>query len=482
VATAVVVGTVIGTGVFKKSQSVAEHVPSFSVAALIWVLGGVLALLGALAYGEVAALLPRAGGNYVFLREAYGRLAGFLWGWVDFWIIRSASLAALATIFTESLRDIIADPAAQRLLGLSEGTTLGFWGQRGITLAALLGLAIINVLGVRWGGGVQLAVTIIKVASLVALAVLPFVTAMAGGLGPRPDYLPAWSSATQQLTFAGATTAFLGVLWAYHGWMNVAPVAEEVQRPQRNLPLALLVGVGIIILLYLGANFAYALVIPRDEMMTLKDTPVATVFCGRLLGPLGTAAASAVILCSTFGALNGNLLVGPRMLYAMGRDHLAPTTLSAIHPRFRTPARAILLLTGWACALVAGVAALTWFGALTDNKSHFDRLTDFAMFGAVIFETLAVLSIFVFRRTRPNDERSYRCPGYPVVPALYVVLPACVLVNMFLSQPVEALTGLFFIALGAGTYFAFRLDRTARLPCPPDNGPSDRSSSTQIRN
>jgi amino acid transporter len=477
-ATAIVIGTVIGTGVFKKPQSVAEHVSHFGVAALIWTLGGVLALLGALAYGEVAALLPRAGGNYVFLREAYGRLAGFLWGWVDFWIIRSASIAALATIFTESLHDILRDPAAQQLLGLPPGTQLHFWGQRAVTVGVLAGLAGINVLGVRWGGGVQLAITIVKVASLGAIAALPFITAMAGGFGPRPELLqPTWPSSVSELSFAGATTAFLGVLWAYHGWMNVAPVAEEVQRPQRNLPLALLVGVGTITLLYLAANLAYSLVLPRPEMAAMKDKIVATEFSRYLLGPLGAAAASAAILCSTFGAINGNLLVGPRMLYAMGADRLAPPALAAVHPRYHTPAHAIVLLGTWSIALVLGVAALTWSGLLKESKSHFDTLTDFAMFGAVIFETLAVVSIFVFRRTRPNDERSYRCPGYPVVPALYVLLPACVLVNMFLSQTVEALAGLAFIGLGALVYFVFGLahtggtgSQTARLEGPGSEG------------
>jgi amino acid transporter len=464
-ATAIVVGTVIGTGVFKKPQSVAEHVSHFGIVAVVWTLGGVMAILGALAYGEVAALLPRAGGNYVFLREAYGKLAGFLWGWVDFWIIRSASMAALATIFTESLHSILADPAAQQLLGLPPDTRLSFWGQRAVTVGVLAALAGINAVGVRWGGGVQLAVTIIKVASLVAIGALPFLTAMAGGLRPRPDLLqPTWPSSVAQLSFAGATTAFLGVLWAYHGWMNVTPVAGEVKNPQRNLPLALLVGVGMVTLLYLGANLAYSLVLPRPEMAMMKDKVVATEFSRTLLGPLGAAAVSAAILCSTFGALNGNLLVGPRMLYAMGVDRLAPPVLSAVHPRFHTPARAIFVYAAWSIALILGVAALTESGLLEPGKSHFDRLTDFAMFGAVIFETLAVVSIFVFRRTRPDDERRYRCPGYPVVPALYVVFPACVLVNMFLSQTFEAFAGLAFIGLGAALYWAADLKNSSQPP------------------
>jgi amino acid transporter len=463
-ASAVVVGTVIGSGVFKKPSSIAENVPHFGLTALLWVLGGVLVLLGALAYAEVTVLLPRAGGNYVFLREAYGRLAGFLWGWVDFCIIRSASLAALATVFTESLHDILKNEAFQRAVGLPGGAHLGFWPQRLLTVSVLAVLAWVNVRGVRWGGLVQLLITVIKIGSLVAIAVLPF-AAFAAWIAtptiPSSDNLrPVWPDDWRQISLGGLGSAFLGVLWSYHGWMNISPVAEEVRRPQRNLPLALLSGVAVVIALYLSVNLAYYLVVPRLEMAGLKQTTVAAEFSLRLLGSLGAAAASAAVMCSVFGALNGNLLVGPRLLYAMGEDGLAPRALGVVHPRYRTPARAIVVLAVWSSLQVVVVALLTWIGKLDEHKSHFDRLTDFAMFGAVIFETLAVVSIFVFRRRRPEAERPYRCPGYPLVPALYVILPAFVLVNMFAHETVEALAGVGFIMLGAVVYGVLGLGRT----------------------
>ncbi|HZY83338.1 MAG TPA: APC family permease, partial [Gemmataceae bacterium] len=269
---------------------------------------------------------------------------------------------------------------------------------------------------------------------------------------------PVWPS-WEAVNVSAFASALLAVLWAYHGWQNISPVAEEIRRPQRNIPLALLGGVAIIITVYLGANLAYYLVIPRPEMAELKNTTVATEFSLRLLGPLGAAAASAAVMCSVFGALNGNLLVGPRLLYAMGEDGLAPRALAEVHPRYRTPALAIWVLAAWSVLLVLGVAVLTETGLLDPAKSHFDRLTDFAMFGAVIFETMAVLSIFVFRRRFPDAERPYRCWGYPVVPALYVVLPAFILVNMFREQLAEARAGVGFIALGAGIYFLFGLGK-----------------------
>jgi basic amino acid/polyamine antiporter, APA family len=462
-ATAVVVGTVIGSGVFKKPSVIAENVPNFGLAALLWIMGGVLVLLGALAYAEVSVLLPRAGGNYVFLREAYGRLAGFLWGWVDFCIIRSASLAALATIFTESLHDILRNQAFQQAVGLPSGTQLGFWPQRMLTVTVLAGLAWVNIRGVRWGGLVQLFITLLKIGSLATIAVLPFLVLANWLSAPTlPDFgnlRPVWPEDWRRVSLGGLGSAFLGVLWAYHGWQNLAPVAEEVRQPQRNIPLALLGGIAIIITLYLGANLAYYLVIPRNEMAQLKQTTVATEFSLRLLGPLGAAAASAAVMCSVFGALNGNLLVGPRLLYAMGDDGLAPRALGVVHARYRTPALAIAVLAAWSSLQVVTVALLTWLGWLEESKSHFDRLTDFAMFGAVIFETLAVVSIFVFRRRLAEAERPYRCPGYPVVPALYVILPAFVLVNTFMHETVEALAGVGFIALGVSVYVVLGLGR-----------------------
>jgi basic amino acid/polyamine antiporter, APA family len=275
------------------------------------------------------------------------------------------------------------------------------------------------------------------------------------------------------VTLSGFLSALVGVLFAYHGWMNLTPVAEEVKDPQRNLPLALFVGVGTVIFLYLGANWAYQQVISQEEMVqmkelsptdlakfraehgpdaTLPDKTVAIGFCHRLLGPIGAAVAAAAVMFSVFGAINGNLLVGPRLLYAMGEDGLAPRALGQVHPRYNTPALAILVVAGWAALLVLGVAALTESNLLSADKPHFDRLTDFAMFGATTFETAAVATIFVFRRRYPEAQRSYRCVGYPLVPAIYVLILSMVVVNTFIGDTVTALIGLGFMGVGALIY------------------------------
>jgi basic amino acid/polyamine antiporter, APA family len=460
-AIAVVVGTVIGSGVFKKPMAVAKVLPSLEWVAVVWVAVGVLAILGALTLAEIAVLYPRAGGNYVFLREGYGRWAGFLWGWVEFWIIRAASQGALATIFTESFRDVLA-------ISTGNNEPLGFWGEKSLTMSLIMMLALVNIRGVRWGGGLQLAVTLVKIVSLLGIMLLPWIwLALSREIPDRSlptQPLPIVVPTT--ITLQHFLTAVLAVLWAYHGWMNIAPVAGEVSNPSRNIPLALFVGVGIVMFLYLGANVAYHKVLPMWEMANAGETPVATLFCERLLGDIGALVVSAAIMFSVFGALNGGILVGPRLLYAMGEDGLAPRALGAVHARFHTPALAILVMSAWSALLVLVLALLTWFardaadGSLLrklfdPTKDHFDMLTDFTMFGAMTFETLAITTIFVFRARLPNAERPYRCFGYPFVPALYLILPALVLGNMFVNQQLEAMSGVGFILVGAVVYFLF---------------------------
>jgi amino acid transporter len=456
-AVALVVGSVIGSGIFKKPQAVAQNVQHFDLALAAWVLGGVLALLGALALAELGAMLPRAGGNYVYLKEAYGPLWGFLWGWVEFWILRTGSIAALATIFSESLGEIL---RARYALGATDAPApevvvflVSDWGQRTLTVGVIAFLAVVNALGVRWGGLVQNLTTWVKVGSLVAIGVLPFALGQA-----NPEYLSQPGPAPKAGTLVGFGAAVLGVLWAYHGWMNLSPLGEELRDPQRNVPRALMLGVGIIILVYVGANVAYAVVLPQATMAdTTQVKVVAVSFAQRVFGPWGPEAQalagnaiSAAIMVSVFGALNANILIGPRTYFALGRDGLFPRVLGAVHATFRTPVLAILLQAGWAVALVLGSDLIRE----SASESPFDTLTNYVMFGAIIFETMVIAAIFIFRRTRPELPRPYRCWGYPVVPIVYVLVMAAVLANTVYDQPRKSAWGLVFILAGAGVYFA----------------------------
>lgn len=467
-ATAVVVGTVIGSGVFKKASTVAANTPEFGLAIIAWVAGGVLAILGALAYAEIALRYPRSGGNYVFLREAYGPWAGFLWGWIDFTVIRSASIAVLATVATEALHDIL-----RELGGVGRSVDmLGFWARQGITLGIIVFLTAINARGTRLGGGVQLFLTILKVGSLFGILAIPvvvYLTAPDSPSAPTLEHMtPIWpSSWTESSLWTSFGVSLVGVLWAYHGWMNIGPVAGEVTNPGRTLPLCVIGGVLLVTTGYVAVNVAYYTAIPTPEMARLTETPVATEFCFRMLGPVGSLVASLILMTSVLGALNGNVLVAPRLLYAMAEDRLAPKLLTAIHSKYRTPVPALLVFSGWACLLVLGLGAMTRYrlpeitlGGITIDpnfpagKVPFDVLTTYAMFGALVFETMAVAALFVFRRRAVPGDVPYRCPGYPLVPAVYVLVMSAVAANMLATpeQRGEAIIGLGFIAVGAGVY------------------------------
>ncbi len=472
-AAAVVVGTVIGSGVFKKGQKVSELCPEFGVAIAVWVMGGVLALLGALTIAEVASRLPKAGGNYAFLRDAYGRWAGFLWGWVDFGIIRTSSIAVLAVMFVESLNNVLLITRDQYPAASWIGSGLGRWDQVFVTLAVIAGLTLVNVRGTLVGGGLQMVLTALKVLSILAIMALPvLILWFSPTTVPQPTtahFSPAWPADPARIEWGAFLSAFataiVAVMWAYHGWLNITPIAEEVKEPQRNIPLALLGGIALLIFLYVGAQVAYYTVIPRDEMMHLKTTPVSTEFCHRLLGPVGVLIGSVVLMTSVLGSLNGNILVAPRLLYAMSDDGLAPNRLRRLHARFQTPAAAMLVFSGWSMILVVAVQLGKDFGWLKQDKNIFDVLTDYCIVGAIMFETLGVAAIFVLRRTQRDLTLTlpYRCPGYPVVPALYILMMAAVLANMFIGteQRAEAQIGTCYAVVGGVVYFLFLRNKPA---------------------
>ncbi len=497
-AAAIVVGTVIGTGVFKKAAAVAkpDAAPEFGLSVAVWVGVGVVTLLGALAFAEVAVRFPRAGGNYVFLREAFGRPMAFLSGWVDFGINRGASIAALASMFTESLANLIAEVRPD----VAEG--FGYWPQRAFTVGLIAVLAVINARGTLLGARLQFVVTLIKVASIVAIALLPLAVLLWPGAPSQPttaNMSPAWPTDYPLARLIGLGSAAVAVLWAYHGWMNLGPMAEEVTRPQRNIPLALLAGVGCLIVLYVSANVAYyAALSPADMVNSSEGTTVARNFCRTLVGPAGAMAASLAVMMSVFGAVNGNILVGPRLPYAMAQDGLAPGIFGRLHARFRTPTFATALLAVWSITMVLGLGVLlrtnrdlfnlwefkegTWRVA-TDAKTGeaktdtpFDMLTDFVIFGSVAFDTLAVVALFVLRWKHADRTAAlpYKCWGYPVVPAVYVLAMAAVMVSMFLDPEKrwKAWVGLGFIGVGVLVYLLAAGRKGGRpapapLPTPP---------------
>jgi basic amino acid/polyamine antiporter, APA family len=471
-ATAIIVGVVIGSGIFKKPHQVAQNIPETGLALLAWILCGILTIMGALIIAEIATLYPRAGGVYVFLREALGRWAGFLWGWVEFWIIRSASIAALSSMFIDQFHDVVGH--LQQFKKETDPFTPD--AKLAMTVALIIAIALVNARGTRLAGMLQVLITSIKVGSLVAIAMAPFLLA---GFFQQPLVQP---DAANEVVWPGSLdlsdsnrfgAALVGILFAYNGWVGLAPVAEDIRSPGRNIPIAFIVGCLCVMLLYVSANVAYFLVVPVETMQQLENRTVAAEFAYRILGPtygsVGLTLASAAIMMSVFGALNASLLVGPRLLVAMGRDGLAPRALAHLHPRYETPALATFVFAAWSILLVLGSSLLVRGGLptfelgpwtlnpnLDPKTSLYDLLTDYSMFGAIAFETLGVATIFVFRnRVRPADPAAYRSPFYPWMPVLYIVAMAAVLLNMFWTNRKESIVAVGFMGVGAIVYVLF---------------------------
>ena len=448
-AMAMVVGNVIGSGIFAKPGIIAADAGQFHLIIAAWICGGGLCVLGGLCFAELAVMLPHAGGIYVYLREAYGRPVAFLFGWSEFLFGRPASIGALAVIFIGAL-------------GKSVGWEFGTWWIIPLSMALIFLLAWINILGVIWGGRLQAVTTLVKAGFLGLLAALPFALMFAGLPGVEPanyhsTIIPKQSSPTTQFA-----AAMLAVMWAYNGWHAITPIAEEVRNPRRNIPLALFGGIGLLIVLYLSVNIAYHGVLTMSEV-SASGEEVAQAMIQKLLEPYGETLASwgvviisAVIMCSTFGGINSNLLNGPRVTFAMGRDDVFFRQLGRVHVNYRTPAIAIAVQAVMAVLLVIASGVLVETFESFKDRNIFGMLTDYVIFSASIFYMLAVFAVIVLRYKHPDWERPYRTLGYPVVPLLYLSFYSWFLYQIYDYKPFEAQVGIGLIVLGLPVYYAWR--------------------------
>jgi len=467
-AVCVVVGSVIGSGIFIVPARVARDVPYLGPIALVWVVGGLFSAAGALTLAELGAMLPRAGGTYVYLREAYGKIPAFLFGWTEFLVMRAGSMATLAAAFARYFSLVVPRPA---------GLSVPAW-QAVAAVGAIAAVVLVNVLGTALGGRLQVAGTALKVGGIAALIALPF----AVGGGDVSNLGPVWPSRFEGSLLSGMLAAMVGVLWAYDGWVNLTSLAEEVRDPGRNIPRAMIAGMAALVGIYLATTLVYHYVLTIPEVAATADArgaenAVAAVYCGRLVGPGGVLAVSLLVMASTFVTLNGNALTGPRAVFAMARDGLFPAAFARVHPRRRTPYVAVLAQGAWAAALtLLGTAAIlvpapgaggAWPGpvvgawAKLNRTPLYDLMFTYVIFGATVFYTLAIAAVFVLRRTRPDLPRPYRTWGYPVTPLVYVVAAAGLLANMLRETPAESLAGLGVIAAGLAAYPLFDRTRTA---------------------
>ena len=427
-ALAIVVGTVIGSGIFRVPQTMIQNVGSVRLVFLVWVVGGLLSLAGALTYAELAAAMPGAGGEYVYLTEAYGPMWGFLYSWTQMWVAKSGSIATLATAFFEYTAHFI--PEFEHVW-FTAGPLSVKYGQV-FAMVLILALGGLNYFGVKVGGNVQVIVTVIKVA-LIAFVIL------AGLLYSHPTADSAPPVAVPPV-FTGFIAALVGALWAYDGWNNVGMVASEVKNPQRNLPLALILGTAGVIAIYMLANWAYFRVLSPGDVASHKL--VAAEMMQRIQGPAGAAAVSIAAMISIFAALNGSILTGARVPYAAARDGLFFASAARVHPAFHTPGVSIMMLTAWSSILVL--------------SGKYEQLYDFVIFGSWILYAMATASVFVLRRKRPDLERPYKTLGYPLVPVLFLVGAVLLEASTMVTKPFESLAGIVLILTGLPFYFYWK--------------------------
>ncbi|MGO8830608.1 MAG: APC family permease [Steroidobacteraceae bacterium] len=445
-AIAVNVTNMIGAGVFLKARVMTCNVGSAKLVMLVWLAAGLLSLAGTFSYAEIAAMMPEAGGDYVYLRRAYGRLVGFLFGWMAFAVFRTGAQAALAVglaIFTNvAVGGVLQHWHIEaRIAGLHVeigGLTL-------VALATLWTVALINCASVSTGGRTALVATIAKVALVLAIAIGAFCFAPGDwahldGSGLLGSCEGVASSARGGV--AGFGAAMLGALWAYDGWNNVAPLAGEIRDPQRNLPRAFVGGLLVVAALYLLVNTAYYYTLTPLQIADIPtSSSVATEVLKRFLGPVAISLTAVAMMISSFGSLHASVLSNSRIPFAMARDGLFFRALAKLSARTNVPVRAIVAQAVWGSVLVA--------------SGTYDTLTDSVIFASWLFYGLTTASLFVFRRTMPDAPRPYRAVGYPVVPCVFLLVTAALIVNTFIATPRQALQGAAMLLIGVPFYWWF---------------------------
>jgi basic amino acid/polyamine antiporter, APA family len=434
----IVVGTVIGSGIFRVPAEMVRAVGSPAQVFAVWIFGGILSLFGALSYAELSAMLPEAGGEYVYLNAAYGPFFGFVYGWTQTWVMKAASIAAMATLFATYLAGFF--PSLERVVATIPLPIGPGWKPLEIQWEQLVAIALIalvalgNYRGVRLGGNAQVALTALKLALIGAI--------VAAGIFSRvssPEHL---RSAMTPVPggFAGFFKALVAALWAYDGWNNAGMLGSEIERPGRNLPRAVIGGTLAVITVYLAANLAYFSVLSSQAVA--GSDRVAADMMRRIAGDHGAAVVSLAVMISIFAALNGSLLSGSRVPFAMARGGYFFRAAGRVHPRFHTPSSGIALLGAW-----SSVILLT---------GRYDELYTMVIFPSWILYAMTAASVLVLRRKLPAVERPYRVLGYPVVPLLFVLVAMVLLYSTLIESPRESGIGLLVILAGLPFYRSFR--------------------------
>lgn len=416
------IGSVIGSGIFLVPATVLRQVDGLIIPALlVWLVGGLLSLLGALTYGELGAMKPASGGLYIYIRDCFGRLPAFLFGWTLFFVISSGAVATLAVAFATYLGELVPlNPVLEEL----------------IAVTMIVVVTAVNVLGTRISANLQNWTTATKTLGILLMSLVLLWL----GRGFHGSAAAMWPTHYNVSLASGFGLAMLGVLWAYEGWQFVTYNAGEVLNPKRNLPLGLVIGATALIVIYLIANLAYLAALGPNGVA--NSNRVAATAVSTVVGPGAAKLIAIIILISIFSASNGIILTSPRVYYAMARDGLFFRKLAEVHPRFKTPAFAVIAGAVWSIVLAI--------------SGTFDQLLTYVVFVGWIFYALAAASIFVYRRRAPDAVRPYRVPGYPITPILFVLAAAALALNTIVTQPLRAGVGLGIVLAGSPAYLIWR--------------------------
>ena len=439
-ATTLVMGSMIGSGIFIVAADIARQVESPGLLMMTWVVAAALTIIAALSYGELAAMMPQAGGQYVYLRESFGPLSGFLYGWTSFLVIQTGTIAAVAVAFAKFTGVFVPSISAQNYL-IGSGK-IGLTSQQLLGIVVVVLLTVVNAQGIRTGAMVQNVFTFAKTAALLCLVGFGFFLGRTE-VAVSANFTDFWRNADggfHAVRLVGV--AMVGALFSSDAWNNVTFTAGEVRNPRRNLPLSLALGVGIVSALYIACNLVYLNVLPLERIQHAPEDRVATAAAAVILGPVAVKLMAAAIMISTFGCANGLILAGARVYYAMSLDGLFFRKAGALDPQRHTPVFALGMQCVWA-------TLLTLSGTYND-------LLDYVIFAVLLFYILTIAGIFVLRRTRPDMERPYRAVGYPVLPAAYILAAGLIEILLLLYKPNYTWPGLIIVLLGVPVYFIWR--------------------------
>jgi basic amino acid/polyamine antiporter, APA family len=464
-ATAIVMGSMIGSGIFIVSADMSRSLGSPALLIAAWLVTAAMTIIGALSYGELAAMMPKAGGQYVYLREGLGPLWGFLYGWTLFLVIQTGTIAAVGVAFGKFLGVFFPSVSQTNwILHIGSGNIgLNTANLSAIVVIVLLTLA--NTRGVKAGAAVQNVFTSAKVLALLAVVAVGLVAknaaAVEANFGTNFWTLGWWKyhaalnlgTHTEQMFHAGLGEIILNVaavlavvqvgsLFSSDAWNNVTFTAGEIQNPKRNLPLSLAIGTGVVLLLYVACNFVYLSVLPLDAIKAAQQDRVATAVMQAAFGSMGAKLMAAAILVSTFGCVNGMLLAGARVYYAMSRDGLFFKTAGRLDAKTNTPVNSLWMQCAWTCLLCL--------------SGQYGNLLDYVIFAVLIFYILTIGALFVLRRTRPEAPRPYKAFGYPVLPALYIVMAAWICAVLLRYKPQYTWPGLIIVLLGVPVYVVWK--------------------------